>query len=464
MIILEHPLDLSISVLGLNKFKKDKNYTFSEYNVILEQPDDDGYLIYNSVTMSAVFLTYDEYDAIKNNGFSGQDIMYEGRFIIPENIDETANIEKLKKAVLQQNRRDIQHPTSFTILPTTSCNARCFYCYETGRPQKVMTQETAEKVADYIIKKHKPNTNIRLYWFGGEPTVNIKAIDTICNRLREANVSYYSEMVSNGYLLNEENVKKGIELWNLKHVQITVDGTREVYNKSKNYIYKNDDSPYDRVMENIEIMAGYGIQIDLRLNVGPHNYIDLSNLVDELLLRFGYADNVNIYTMQIFECNMVNKRTDEERKLLFEMIDNINKQIEESGKCPKFLDRKYNMFMCGADDGRSVIIVPDGHIGLCEHHTDDEFIGHIDSPKIDFSVLQKWTEKLKKMDICEGCPLLSTCVKLVNCPEEGKCSEYERNMKVNKFKRRLQRYYEQAKFSSYYISQITGKNNDYITY
>jgi hypothetical protein len=55
-------------------------------------------------------------------------------------------------------------------------------------------------------------------------------------------------------------------------------------------------------------------------------------------------------------------------------------------------------------------------------------------------------------------------VKLVNCPEEGQCSSFERDMKINKFKRRLQRYYEQAKFSPYYISQITGKNNDYITY
>lgn len=464
MIILEHPLDIALSVLGVNRYNGNKRYRFSEYNVIIDEPEDGGKLFYNSVTMAVVFLTYDELAEIERNGFSGQDILYAGRFMIPETMDETANIEKLKKAVTQQKRRDIQHPTSYTILPTTSCNARCFYCYEIGRPQKVMTQDMAVKVAEYIIKRYVKGQRIRLYWFGGEPTVNIAAIDTICRMLSDAGVDFYSEMVSNGYLLTEENVKKGIELWHLTHVQITVDGTKDVYNKSKNYIYKNDPNPYERIMENIGTLASCGVGVDIRLNVGKHNFDDLSNLVDELVARFGYANNVVIYTMQIFECNMVEKRTDAEKEELFSMIDEINKKIEENGIGGNTLDRSYKNSMCGADDGHSILIAPDGHIGLCEHHTDDEFIGHIDELKMNFSVLQKWTEKMVKMDICEGCPLFSTCVKLKNCPEEGQCSIYERDMKVNKFRRRLQRYYEQAKFSQYYISQITGNNNNFITY
>lgn len=464
MIILEHPMDISMSVLGINTFKVDKKYVFSPYNVILEEEDDGGYLIYNSVTMSVVFLTYDEYDTIEKNGFSGQDILYTGRFLIPENMNETANVEKLKKAVRTTHKRDIQHPTLYTILPTTSCNARCFYCYEIGKPQKVMSEEIAHKTADYIIERCVKGQKIRLYWFGGEPTVNIRAIDIICTRLSEAGVDFYSEMVSNGYLLTDENVKKGIELWRLTHVQITVDGTKDVYNKSKNYIYKNDPNPYERIMNNISTLAGYGVGIDIRLNVGKHNYADLSNLVDELIQRFGYASNVNIYTMHIFECNMVEKRTDDEKKELFECIDKINIKLEENGKGGNLLDRSYRAVMCGADDGRSLLIAPDGNIGLCEHHVDDEFIGHLDDIKIDYSMLKKWDEKMPTLDICHGCALFSTCVKLKNCPEEGQCSVFERDMKINKFKRRLQRYYEQAKFSPYYINQITGKNNDYITY
>lgn len=454
MIILEHPTDTALSILGIKKKKNGIEYKFSKYNIVLDEEIDEGVLIYNTITMACIFLTYEEYSELLDTLDAEDDLFYKSFFLVPADYDETAAIEKMKKKLEEQNKTDLQHPTSYTILPTTSCNARCFYCYEIGRPHKVMTEETAHKTATYIINHHNPNVETRLYWFGGEPTVNIRAIDIICKDLREAGVKYYSEMVSNAYLLNEENVKKGVELWNLRFVQITVDGTKDVYNKAKNYIYKDDENPYGRIMDNITTLIGYGVRIDIRLNIGTHNYEDITKLVDELLNRFGFAPNVRIYTMHIFECNMVKKRTDEEKEELFRLIDDINIRLEDGGQLTYGLDRTYKNTMCGADNGRSLLITPDGNIGLCEHHTDDEYIGHIDKVQMDWSVVKDWKTKMKRLDICDGCPLFTTCVKLKNCPEEGKCDIYERDMKVKKFYRVLQRYYENAKFAPYYLSQV----------
>lgn len=52
---------------------------------------------------------------------------------------------------------------SYTILTTTDCNARCFYCYELGRSRIPMSEQTAHEIADYISA---PKVNI--HWFGGE--------------------------------------------------------------------------------------------------------------------------------------------------------------------------------------------------------------------------------------------------------------------------------------------------------
>ena len=79
-----------------------------------------------------------------------------------------------------------------------------------------MNEKTANDVADYIINASKGNSDIKLRWFGGEPLYNAKIIDIICRKLKNCNVSYTSEIISNGYLFDDENVFKAASLWNTK--------------------------------------------------------------------------------------------------------------------------------------------------------------------------------------------------------------------------------------------------------
>jgi len=60
--------------------------------------------------------------------------------------------------------------TSYTILPTTGCNARCYYCFEHGSKVMTMTRETAGEVVRFITEHCGPKKTVAIMWFGGEPT------------------------------------------------------------------------------------------------------------------------------------------------------------------------------------------------------------------------------------------------------------------------------------------------------
>ena len=110
--------------------------------------------------------------------------------------------EKLRKPI---DDVYLDHPQSFTILTTTKCNARCFYCYEMKSKNKHhMTPETALKAANYIASVAPKGKTINLNWFGGEPLFNMKAIDIITQRIRDLGVNFMTSFTTNGYLFDKD--------------------------------------------------------------------------------------------------------------------------------------------------------------------------------------------------------------------------------------------------------------------
>ena len=108
-------------------------------------------------------------------------------------------------------------------------------------------------------------------------------------------------MISNGYLFDDNLIKTAKEDWNLQNVQITLDGTEEIYNKTKNYIYKNDENPFKRVINNIHKLAYNKISVSIRMNCDKHNFEDLIKLVHYLHEEFKGNDLVSMYVWPIFE-------------------------------------------------------------------------------------------------------------------------------------------------------------------
>lgn len=71
-----------------------------------------------------------------------------------------------------------------------------------------MSEQTARDIVKYIVEHANRNAPLSIEWFGGEPLTNVKVIDIINSGVRSAGFEVFSKMISNGYLFNQENVKK----------------------------------------------------------------------------------------------------------------------------------------------------------------------------------------------------------------------------------------------------------------
>ena len=340
-------------------------------------------------------------------------------FFVPEKTDDI----KLADQVLSVVRLLSQQPeevSSFTVFTTTDCNARCFYCFENGCERTGMTEETADAAADYMIRNAGDHT-VKIQWFGGEPLMGEAAIDRICGRLRAAGKKYRTSMISNGYLFDDENVRKAACDWNLKKVQITLDGTEEVYNRAKAYIYK-EGSPYRRVMENIGRLLRADIRVAVRLNLDLYNAENLLELADELSRTFGGQEKFSVYGFPLFEEGMPEGRIEKRRKEVYGLQKKLDERLGRNGILAEgILSGKLPVNQCMADSGRSVTILPDGRVGLCEHFTDREIIGDIWHEERDLELIRKWKVRRAPVEACRTCVLYPECYKIERCPDEKEC-------------------------------------------
>ena len=60
------------------------------------------------------------------------------------------------------------------------------------------------------MEDHKGSGTLHLSWFGGEPLMGIKRIDQICMDLEGRGIKFSSNMISNGYLFDEEIVARAV--------------------------------------------------------------------------------------------------------------------------------------------------------------------------------------------------------------------------------------------------------------
>ena len=382
---------------------------------VVQQPVTDGLLLYNTLTCSMVLLQPDEAADL-----TAQRELIDRWFLVPEDHDDRKLCRQVRQmvALLKPAAKTI---STYIILPTTGCNARCFYCFEQGAKPVTMTTETASRVVRYIVA-HRGNEEVTLRWFGGEPLVNAKVIDQICTELREQGVPFRSEMTTNGYLMDADMVQRARDLWQLQHVVITIDGTEQTYNQVKSYVYRGVNA-FERVLKNIGLLTAAGIRVLIRLNVDMYNIGEMGELVELLHQRFG--TNANLYV-----CSFVlygGERSPEDNATLFAQRMQLEQQIAQCGyRLRRRLQNDIKVNCCWADDdGESVLIVPDGHLGKCEHCINREFFGHIDSEERDEAIIRKFKERRAEIEACATCFYYPQCIRLVMCEKYFCSPEYQ---------------------------------------
>lgn len=330
-----------------------------------------------------------------------------------------------------------------TILTTTECNARCPYCYEYGCQKNTMSVATCKYTVDYL-KKNCDNVTLR--WFGGEPLVNAVAINYICTELQNSHIPYHSNMISNGYLLEKFDDDTIINLWKLRRLQITIDGTQHEYLKIK----KLPMDSYIKVIGQVIRCAKLGIRVNVRIHLTLQNADDVRLLLNELAEKLQCLDNkrnnVYIYLMPLFvglgnvDTSLTEEQDIELAKTYME-LDKLRNSLQK-GQRKIVFPKAYH---CMADSKNQVVITPTGQLTLCEHCSDREFIGDVVNGIQ--SIPSKWYKPKQRQLECDTCFFAPLCNRLEMCEVETYCTKGNRMIKAYEIKNLMWQYYSRWKQS-----------------
>lgn len=266
----------------------------SKFNIVGEY-DENHIWVYNTMTTAAVLLERGEYTKIFDlhqvNGIP--DIfsqLCEMGFFLDDAFNELEYLKHLRDTVVESNSKI----ADIMIAPTMDCNARCYYCFESGCHHDKMSIQTADAVVKYIIDNWNHDL-FNINWFGGEPLKAPDIIDYISEQLEANEVKFISRITTNGYYLTPEIALRAKEKWHTQKIQISIDALNKEYNRIKRYINAECDNPFERVITNLENALKLGLEIRVRINFNPLKKDKASQLMEYLQTKFDRFSGFSSY-------------------------------------------------------------------------------------------------------------------------------------------------------------------------
>ena len=149
MITIVEPKEHIDKLWGKQKIREGETYRMMRY--VLRVDHEDKVLLQNMVTGRLVVLEQEEAELLETLPAAYAPAMEQlvtEHYLVPQNFDEYRSVNQLRK--IFQSRDTGTAINHYVILPTTFCNAHCFYCYESDYPRVHMTEETASRLIEYI--------------------------------------------------------------------------------------------------------------------------------------------------------------------------------------------------------------------------------------------------------------------------------------------------------------------------
>lgn len=419
-------------IINKKKLNNEAEYRLSHYTCLYSE--NGRYLIRNTLTFEVTELTEQEWNAVQkikvmpvNYDYIVENVIEQlamSRYIVEMDYDEIKQYQEtvFLLKTMAGNKKGLR---SYTIFPTTGCNARCIYCYEEGYAVKTMTTETADRLVDFISKT-RYNDTVKLKWFGGEPLAGLNIIRHICKALYEKGIPYRSTMTTNASLMTKELANEAKELWHLEKVQVSLDGAKEDYTLRKNY-YNPEKHNYDVVMKAIHYLADEGIKVNLRVNVDLNNIEHISEFLQDIEKEFDDMENIYLYIAPLFQEQHGEHCIDLYQEI-FKLTD-----LQNELDIPKSTNGEHQTFRirtnyCMADNvDNCIVITPDGVFNNCEHLPEAQSWGNIFDGVTDKAKFDELNQPAKVDEKCTKCPFLPECTPFYKngCPGWfEKCYEY----------------------------------------
>lgn len=340
----------------------------------------------------------------------------EGYFLVPEDKDETGfylGVYQILHALIRK-----KGVRSYTILPTSACNARCVYCFEQGRRQVTMTPEILDQTVEFIRRTHADG-EIGIQWFGGEPLLAADLIDTLCGRLRWEGIPFASGITTNGSLLREELADRMKSRWNLRRAQVSMDGNEADYIARKRYLREKD--AYHAALRGIRMLAERGIRVDVRCNVDEENLEGIGEFLRDLAEAVPDRSGVDVSLSLLNQVREKGQAPDMMRR-----IAEIRPLLKEYGfglRDSRFTLGNLRNFHCMADLG-NVVIDAEGGLFACEHCVEESRIGDLREGTSDRERQAAFCGTRLIQLACRDCPFLPACTPFASCPvQDTRCRE-----------------------------------------
>ncbi len=330
-----------------------------------------GWLLYNSARNNFMQFddkTYEEilqiteningYDFNKNPGLYLQ-LRING-VVVEDDFDENY-INKLKITRLAYNYSS--SILMLTVAPTFACNFKCVYCFENNTQPVFMSDDTEEKLIDFI-KKYSSAQYIGLSWFGGEPLLCFDRMKTITQKIKNLNKKFSAILVTNGYLLSKEKIALLDDL-NINTIQITIDGTEDIHNRRRSL--KNGHGTYLQILENIDILLkNWKGKLDIRVNIDHSNNNEYHLIHEELINRFEKLERkrLRIYPGIVHDNENLHPDVscfkDRSYEAIFNMEQYHNHGIDDFSFFPT-----HHLAGCITSRNQGFVIGPEGEIYKC---------------------------------------------------------------------------------------------------
>jgi len=162
--------------------------------------------------------------------------------VYKEKIYSLANCTRNGKNIFRNmhiNEMNIKTLERLVIHVTNDCNLRCKYCYAHGGAyggtRSMLSEDMADIILDSFYSQFERIVNVQL--FGGEPLMNIKVMERICEYVRfkdlQRNQKTNIALVTNATLIDDEfiSIVKKYEI----HITISYDGEVNVNNLLRPY-------------------------------------------------------------------------------------------------------------------------------------------------------------------------------------------------------------------------------------
>lgn len=392
------------------------SYIASRFNIIKEFSD--VVLIWNTASESIIALSLEEKKALDNFLGSREDIdqsfvasLYDLGVIVDEEEDEFFKFDFIRKRSITNSNKI----KSFIIIPTTKCNARCFYCFagEDTKTQKTMSQETIVDVSNFIVSQLKPDDEIVYRWFGGEPLLYTNIIDEIITRVHEMapQNEYHSIITTNSSLMSDELLDKAVELWHLRKIQIPLDGYRKKHEIRKRY-YDESCDHYEQLISLMRKLLDKGIYTTCRFNMDMENIHDLKLVLRDFkpftqLQRF-YFQPIPLHTPK----NIVNMMKYVGKENYHEFWDIVYNTLYDEGylnDINRLLPRR-SQSVCTAMLNNFFLINADGNLFRCDQelHSEENCVGNCKRGVVHNKNLRKWLDDSLSSE-CTDCEFLPIC-------------------------------------------------------